>query len=207
MEIENKTSKDKEYQKSPIDTAGQQTSNHRTQRPVSLYDVVAGRVGQNGFLTEEQSRSQNVLPLAPEDVLLRSTRIPAQRILDSYDAVGDLPSSEKLPDSELLKAVHAYASDCYSCATREGGRYDYHSLDETALIAVGILLEEAVRGALGENGDMVFVEPEGLEQGLEESKMVQHQVQGRVKRPARPKSTSDEDSAEDDESPMKRRRQ
>ncbi|KAL2421208.1 hypothetical protein ABEF95_006179 [Exophiala dermatitidis] len=206
MEVENKATKDEGYQNSPIDTAAQQTSNHRTQRPVSLYDVVAGRVGQNGFLSEEQTRSQNVLPLAPEDVLLRSTRIPAQRILDSYDAVGELPSSEKIPDSELLKALHAYASDFYSCATPEGGRYDFHSLDETALIAVGILLEEAVRSSLGENGDMVFVEPEGLEQGLKESKMAQHQVQGRVKRSARPKSTSDEDSAGDDESPMKRRR-
>lgn len=40
-------------------------------------------------------------------------------------------------------------------------------MDETALLACGILLEEAAKELLGENGDMVFTEPdkEGLFNG------------------------------------------
>ncbi|EXJ79013.1 hypothetical protein A1O3_08514 [Capronia epimyces CBS 606.96] len=179
----------------------------KLQRPLSVYDVVAGRAGQNGFLTRQQTQSQNILPLAPEDVLLRKTSIPAKFILESYDAAADLPSAVKLPESELLKAVHTYVSDFYSTTTPDGGTYDFRSLDETALIAVGILLEEAVREALGESGDMVFVEPEGLDAALEESKMTKHQVQGKVTPVIRPKDTSDEESVqENDESPAKRRR-
>ena len=86
----------------------------------------------------------------------------------------------RLPDSDLLKAVHAYASDFYGAmrmAAHEsrkrpgrrrdnggGGGYsrssDFGSLDETALLAFGVLLEESVAAALGETGDMVFVEGE-----------------------------------------------
>jgi hypothetical protein len=112
-----------------------------------------------------------------------------------------------LPDSDLLKAIHAYTSDFYRSATDDQGRIDSRSLDETALIAVGILLEEAVREAMGENGDMVFVEPEGLENGLDETKMTKYQVRGRVKpAPKDQSSSSDEDVLEQDESPAKRLR-
>lgn len=84
----------------------------------------------------------------------------------------------KLPDSDLLKAVHAYASDFYGAmrmaahgSRKHPGRRrvnsngytrgnDFGSLDETALLAFGVLLEESVAAALGETGDMVFVEGE-----------------------------------------------
>lgn len=190
-------------------TIAQEAPITKAQRPVSLYDTVAGRAGHNGFLTAEQIQSQSILPLAPEDVLLRRTNIPARYVLDSYDVAGALPSAVRLPESELLKAVHSYASDFYSLATSDRGAYDYRSLDETALIAMGILLEEAVRAALGENGDMVFVEPEGLEHGLEEDKMTRHQVSGRVKPMTRPKEASEDEGEsipDEDESPAKRRR-
>lgn len=89
-----------------------------------------------------------------------------------------------LPSSELLEAVHAYTSDFYGALGRSasssrrkeragkkksrrddddesaGSRWDFGSMDETALLAFGILLEESVREALGEEGDMVFVEGE-----------------------------------------------
>ncbi|EXJ96436.1 hypothetical protein A1O1_01562 [Capronia coronata CBS 617.96] len=186
----------------------QESTKTKLQRPLSLYDVVAGKAGPNGFLTEEEAQSQNILSLAPEEVLLRKTTIPAEYILDSYDAVGKLPNGVRLPDSEMLKAMHAYASDFYNNATPDEGAYDFRSLDETALIAMGILLEEAVRGALGENGDMVFVEPEGLDQGPGESKMTRYQVQGKVKPKTRLEDASDQESVQDDdeELPAKRRR-
>ncbi len=86
---------------------------------------------------------------------------------DFYFANESLPSNA-LPDSDLLKALHCYASDFYSLTTGDGGRSDWRSLDETALLALGVLMEEICRETLGESGDMVFtageLENEGQEQ-------------------------------------------
>lgn len=45
-----------------------------------------------------------------------------------------------------------------------GGRSqdDYQSMDETALIAMGILLEEMAQESLGETGDLILVEEEEI---------------------------------------------
>lgn len=66
----------------------------------------------------------------------------------------------RLPDSDLLKAVHAFAGLFYEAC---GSHFDFRSLDETALLACGVLLEETVRDELGESGDLVFLE--GAEDG------------------------------------------
>ncbi len=65
-----------------------------------------------------------------------------------------------LPESDLLKALHSYSSDFYSRATVDRGAGDWKSLDETALIALGVLMEEASRDILGQTGDLVFTEGE-----------------------------------------------
>lgn len=185
---------------------------NQVRRSVTVYDAVAGRAGQNGFLTEEQMLSSTLLPVAPEDYLLRQTRIPEEFLDDMHDPGGTYSQANKLPESEMLKAIHTYASDFYASATTNNGTYDFRSLDETALVALGILVEEAVRETLGENGDMVFVEPEGLENGLEETKMTRHQIIGKVKPAAEPSDVLEEDEDEDDydlgegESPAKRQR-
>lgn len=111
--------------------------------------------------------------LAPEEVLFSRKHAP-QRYAekDIYFAHEDLPHAGRdvLPDSDLLKAVHGYASHFYEALgrRRDGGeapsrraggrRVDERSLDETALLAFGILLEEAARESLGRNGDLVFTE-------------------------------------------------
>jgi hypothetical protein len=79
---------------------------------------------------------------------------------DTYFANEALPADRPLPDSDLVKAIHAYSSDFYAHATPERGLGSWHSMDETALLAMGILLEEAAKESLGETGDMVFVEGE-----------------------------------------------
>ena len=79
---------------------------------------------------------------------------------DFYWADRNLTDSQKLPESDLLKAIHAYASDFYGRAVKGRGKVDFESLDETALLAVGILMEEMARDALGETGDLAFVEGE-----------------------------------------------
>jgi len=49
----------------------------------------------------------------------------------------------------------------------ERGEVNFSSMDETALLALGILLEEAAEEVLGERGDMVFVEGEETEKTQE----------------------------------------
>ena len=75
-----------------------------------------------------------------------------------------MTDEQKLPDSDLLKAVHAYASDFYGRATRNKGAIDFESLDETALLGFGILLEEMAGHVLGDTGDLAFVEGEEVEE-------------------------------------------
>jgi len=163
----------------------------------SVYDVVAGRVGLNGFLNPQQLESSNLIPLAPEDVLLRRIGIAGNISDNSYDAASQLSPEQQLPESDLLKAIHAYVSYFYRSATQDNGRYDFRSLDETALLAIGILLEEAGREILGECGDMTLVEPEGLENGLEETKMTRYQIQGTVKPPPGPDYASETSELEE----------
>ena len=58
----------------------------------------------------------------------------------------------------------------------DGGQHDIKSMDETALLAFGILLEESAAHVLGENGDMVFVEGEAIrEQGVNSASLVVHE--------------------------------
>lgn len=69
----------------------------------------------------------------------------------------------------MLKAVHGYASHFYealgqrldSSERKTTKRVDERSMDETALLAFGILLEEAARASLGKDGDLVFTEGVG----------------------------------------------
>lgn len=138
-------------------------ANRRKQ--ATLYDAVAGRVGYEGFLGEDAptkyrdtvSRSNIAIP--PEEVLFRRKGAPVRYEEDDiYPADRHLGPHQRLPDSDLLKTVHAYASDFYANATSDGGKRDFKSLDETALIAVGILLEEAAAEALGKTGDLALVE-------------------------------------------------
>ena len=176
----------------------------KRRRFATLYDAVAGKVGINGFLTREQLESSRYIPQAPEEVLLRGINAP-QRMSDNfYNAEEKLRVGDRLPESDLLKAIHSYTSDFYSLVTRDRGKYDFKSLDESALIAMGILMEEATREALGENGDMVLVEPEGLKDGLE-TKLTKHQIKGKVQPPPTPQYASEE-SEEDEESPKKKRK-
>lgn len=109
--------------------------------------------------------------LAPEEVLFSRKNAP-QRYAekDVYFANEGLPDGgrDTLPDSDMLKAVHGYASHFYEAL---GQRHDQdgtgrdgttcvneRSMDDTALLAFGILLEEAARESLGKDGDLVFTE-------------------------------------------------
>ncbi|KAF4550217.1 Hypothetical protein D9617_18g034080 [Elsinoe fawcettii] len=140
-------------------------------RVATLYDAVAGRVGYEGFLSStpgsgaKNDRKQQ--PVPPDEVLFRRKGAPPRyEETDTYLASSRLdPETQKLPNSDLLKAIHTYASDFYA-ATPLKGKWDWRSMDETALLAFGILLEEEIKARIGETGDLAFVEAEGEENGF-----------------------------------------
>ncbi|KAL2264897.1 hypothetical protein VTJ83DRAFT_7407 [Remersonia thermophila] len=164
------------------------TSPSRGSRPrgreANVYDAVAGRVTINVALSDSESAQAKTKrrlsatadrylarnqKLAPEEVLFRRKNAPVRYAEhDIYWANEDLPDGgrHQLPDEALLRAIHGYASRFYDAtAARLGPRgvvgsrtVDERSMDETALLAFGILLEEASREAIGKAGDLVFTE-------------------------------------------------
>ncbi|KAI9668263.1 MAG: hypothetical protein M1821_001083 [Bathelium mastoideum] len=123
-----------------------------------------GRVNVRGRITNHIS--EHGWPLTPEDVLFRSSKAPTRYEEDDiYFQNEKLRPNQSLPDSDLLKTLHAYTSDYYYCSAAneppsDFGRADFCSMDETALLALGILMEEAARQRLGKTGDLALVEPE-----------------------------------------------
>ncbi|KAK0614036.1 hypothetical protein B0T14DRAFT_539666 [Immersiella caudata] len=180
-------------------------------RVYNLYDAVAGRVKSTSprpssptkskpkpkpASTTTHPHSAHDPRIPPEDVLFRHRRAPTRYQEDDfYWAHEDLPP-HALPSSELLKSVHKYASTLYEAmATRLGPQgvvksrtIDERSMDETALIAFGILLEEAGREVLKGRGDLVFVEGEELVDGRREGR--EKGKEGRL--PKRRKVTTEE---------------
>ena len=134
--------------------------------PASLYDAVAGRIGYEGFLEQQQqsskyrdtsSTSHSAVP--PDEVLFRRKNGPVRYEEDDvYSADRHLQAYQRLPESDLLKVIHAYTADYNDAVATEGPRRDVRSMDETALLAMGILLEEAAAETLGQTGDLAFVE-------------------------------------------------
>lgn len=136
------------------------------------------------------SQPSRTAVLSPEEVLFRRVNAPtryAER--DIYFANEHLPDGGRsvLPDSDMLKAFHVYASHFFAenygkdddgslhkprvkaedepaiedrrrLQPRRAVPIDERSMDETALLAFGILLEEANRELLGATGDLVFTE-------------------------------------------------
>ncbi|MCJ1412912.1 hypothetical protein MMC19_007012 [Ptychographa xylographoides] len=140
----------------------------RSKRQATLYDAVAGRVTANGLIFDKATASvhtdghaSKALCLTPDEATFQSAAAPDRyEENDFYWAHKHLTTDQALPGSDLLKAVHVYASEFYTRAMVDEGLGDMRSMDETALLAMGILLEEAVKHSLGENGHLVFVEGE-----------------------------------------------
>lgn len=140
----------------------------RKYRETTVYDAVAGRACYRGLICKtpliastRDTASSSTVQVPPEEVLFRNRGAPQRyEETDFYWANEKLPlQGAELPDSDLLKAVHAYASIFYG---RRGGKADFRSLDETALMAVGVLLEEWADGLLGRSGEGAFVEGEAV---------------------------------------------
>ncbi|KAG8677129.1 hypothetical protein FPOAC2_03245 [Fusarium poae] len=182
-------------------------------RHATVYDAVAGKVSYDQGPGTEAEEAQYTprhpksirystkdVPLAPDEVLFRRKDAP-ERYLEHdiyYSHERDLPHGGQgvLPESDLLKAIHAYTSSFYSAKNRDlqainDRNVTDRSMDETALLAFGILLEEAGKEVLGRRGDLVFTEgaddaPEdGPEPARDTTQFVGHHdisLRGRPKR-------------------------
>lgn len=134
--------------------------------------MLLGRVSSKGFLPFAPRSSKNrdtasstTVAVPPEDALFRHHGAPdCLKDLDVYWANRHLKETQVLPDSDLLKAVHEYSSEFYGRA-KDGGIFDFQSMDETALIAIGVLLEEWA-GKVGEESWGVFVEGKEADEGI-----------------------------------------
>ncbi|KAL1898750.1 hypothetical protein Cpir12675_001753 [Ceratocystis pirilliformis] len=160
---------------------------HKRRRQANIYDAVAGLVTShqgNGLahqrndttwhLNNSKQASTRHSILAPHEALFRTADAPD--LFAEYDLYNWherlLPNTGEgvLPSSELLKALHSYSSRFYDAlGTLPTGQprkahfvgqrnINERSMDETALLAFGILLEEAGREVLGQKGDLVFTE-------------------------------------------------
>jgi len=142
----------------------------KSKRQSTVYDAVAGRISAAGFIPKHtitastrDTASSSTTSAPPETVLFRRKNAPIRYEESDIYFANERLSKIHLPDSDLLKEVHCYTSEFYSRATADGGVGDWRSMDETALVAFGILLEEASRETLGQTGDLVFTEGEALE--------------------------------------------
>ncbi|KAI3342501.1 hypothetical protein F4824DRAFT_446456 [Ustulina deusta] len=188
-------------------------------RQASVYDAVAGRVTTTRPIVSYNSQRSRVKHhkrnapdsrrnpiLSPEEALFRRSGAPVRYAeKDIYQAHEGLPDGGRniLPDSDMLKSIHSYASHFYGdlpaikqvIGTETGEGVSERSMDETALLAFGILLEEASREALGKRGDLVFTEgivvgDQGAPQIEDEDADVfgfkdaaRYEARGRLKRP------------------------
>lgn len=98
-------------------------------------------------------------PLRPDEVLFKQSNAPVRyEEMDYYYAHTKLPSDQRLPSGDLLSSLHAYISKLYSRTGEPGAQKAWKCMDETALIALGILMEETAKEMLGDTGDLAFTE-------------------------------------------------
>ncbi|KAJ5094327.1 hypothetical protein N7456_010188 [Penicillium angulare] len=142
-------------------------------RRASVYDAVAGRVNNRGLQSGtpvtskyRDTESSGARALRPEEILHRMNREHVRKLnnleSNSYFAHERLPADRPLPNSDLLTAIHSYTSEFYTHLP-ENSKHNFHSMDESALLAVGILVEELATEALGETGDLVLTEEQWVD--------------------------------------------
>ncbi|KAF2647478.1 hypothetical protein K491DRAFT_558878, partial [Lophiostoma macrostomum CBS 122681] len=130
-------------------------------RKSTLYDAVAGALSARGFISRDSFRptDKTAPPLRPDEILYRAPNAPQRyEETDHYFAHAKLPPDQKLPSSDLLSALHGWFSNYYDRSQVSANQKVWNFMDETALIALGILMEESARELLGETGDLAFTE-------------------------------------------------
>ena len=154
----------KASRRSPTGELGQDVGDLESwkRRHANVFDAVAGRISTNGFINEAVY-GRNLAILTPEEVLFKARNAPERFQEDDFYWADRHLEAGSLPDSDLLKAIHTFASDYYHGTTNDQGRSDAKSMDASALLAIGILLEESAANILGTDGDLAFVEGLAIE--------------------------------------------
>lgn len=166
-----------------------------------MYDAVAGRVSQWGLIAPQSTNSKTTAnqPLRPDEVLFKGSNAPTRyEENDYYFAHDKLPKDQKLPSGDLLSALHAYITKYYARNEENGNQKVWKCMDETALIALGILMEETAREILGDSGDLVFLE--GDEEGLGASPGQEEDSLGAALRGLREESIVSQNRVEENDS-------
>ena len=130
----------------------------------------AGRISVSGFIRKtpyvpstRDTAASSSKALPPDVVLFRRKNAPTRYAEKDFYFANEHLKPGLLPDSDLLKAIHSYAadfytSDCYGIGKR--GNKNWKSMDGTALIAMGILMEENIKQAVGKSGFLALLEGE-----------------------------------------------
>ncbi|KAF2877815.1 hypothetical protein BDV95DRAFT_2593 [Massariosphaeria phaeospora] len=169
----------RQHSEASVGAESKQSSRPRKRRP-TVYDAVAGRVSQYGFFNRQSAKSKPVAkkPLRPDEILFKARNAPTRYDeTDYYFAHKDLSPGQELPSGDLLSATHGYISGLYATTAQNRKQHAWTSMDETALIALGILMEETAREVLGDTGDLAFLEgadddgvPEATHEASKESR-------------------------------------
>lgn len=143
--------------------------------------IYTGKVTQSGFHSTKAAEQKRAnIRLRPDEVLYKKPNAPPRyEETDHYFAHRKLPSNQELPSGDLLSALHGYVSQLYHRTQEDGMPEPWKSMDETALIALGILLEETVKETLGETGDLALLEAERSE---EEDAFKDHDMQAQMRK-------------------------
>lgn len=136
------------------DNKAKSNSSQETKRyneHTSVYDVVAGRLPPRLLNQVYEDKGTHVKfnqirPSSADDVLAKfaddGVNVPVEFHPD-------------LPSSDLLKALHYYTGEYF----RHHDNYEgYRTLDETAMLSLGILIEEAIKDILGPHGALEYAE-------------------------------------------------
>ncbi|KAF1815929.1 hypothetical protein P152DRAFT_471302 [Eremomyces bilateralis CBS 781.70] len=132
-------------------------------RQATIFDACAGRVSGRGKLVRDVREDQNTrsgrkIRLAPEEALLK--RYCAPDGLESsalyFSGTSDL-RPDLIPDSELLRAIHHYTTHLFKGLGAGESDPCWGAFDGTAMLALGVLVEETVRELVGDSGDLAFV--------------------------------------------------
>lgn len=117
-------------------------------------------------------------PVGPDDVLLEVPNIDYVPVIESSD----------LPNSDLMTAIHYYASEYYR---KTGNEEMYESLDGTALIAIAVALEESIKERLGETGHLQWAEDENENQSMDDLPLAESSSEEQVEEEAQSSSSED----------------
>lgn len=97
--------------------------------------------------------------LRPDEVLFKRKNAPVRYEEDDYyPAHRKLPADRRLPSGSLAMAIHAYISKFTVRSVFRRRPEAWRHMNESALLAMCILMEETVRGVLGETGDLALTE-------------------------------------------------